>query len=724
MGSGTVRTGVLTRTDQLAHDARTVLDGHRAAADLVREGAAAVRDAEVLRVLEQVPVARLREVTSGGVRVAALEAAGYLTVRQVHTATVEELLRVPGIGALSAAQAVAAAGQLARAAAESTPARITEGDPSGTALVLALYPFVLAGPGLAAAERAAAETSATLEALLAAARPARGSLRLWLTGRAKRAAALAAVTALEQFLGREGAEQQAEDFAQAVTDLLRVPASPAHAWLEFSTRSVEFYSVLGQLAPTGPADTASAQGHLPQGLVAQVGAEPLDVSLLKVALRGYQAFGARYALARGRTILGDEMGLGKTVQALAALAHLAAGGESHFLVVCPASVLVNWLRETEVRTELSAHRLHGPYRDIALDAWQRTGGVAVTTFESLRHLPLADPVPGAARPAMVVVDEAHYVKNPGTQRSRQVTALTGACARVLFLTGTPMENRVAEFRALLGYLQPNLLPAVDPLQALMSAPAFRHAVAPAYLRRNQSDVLSELPETLHTDEWQEFSPTDLTCYQQAVFAGNFMAMRRAAYATPAGSAKLGRLTDIVREAGHTGENVLVFSYFRDVLRTVHQHLSTALPGTRLFGPLSGNTSATARQDLVDEFTAAPRPAVLIAQIQAGGVGLNLQAASVVVLCEPQIKPALERQAVARAQRMGQIRPVRVHRLLTPDSVDQRLLAMLGRKQRLFDAYAHRSEVAETTPDAVDISHSSLVQQIIEDEQLRLADARP
>jgi superfamily II DNA or RNA helicase len=702
VGSGAMRRSVIGGAERLASAARTVVDRHRAAAELVRERAGVLREAEVLLELERVPVARLRDVTSGGLRVAVLEAAGYDTVRRVYTATAEELVRIPGVGAVSAAQALAAAGQLARACADGTAVRITEGDPDGAALVEALYPFVLAGPALPAAERSAAGTAAALDALLAAAAPARGALRLrLLTGGARRAAALEAVTALQEALAKAEAEDLREVFAQAGADLLRGPASPTHAWLEFATRSVEFYSVLGQLAPGGAVDAASVQGHLPASLVQQVGAQHLDESLLRVSLRGYQAFGARYALARGRTILGDEMGLGKTVQALAALAHLAADGETHFLVVCPASVLVNWLRG---------------------------GGVAVTTFEGLRHLSLAEPDAdavadadaGAVRPAMVVVDEAHYVKNPGTQRSRQVAALTGACARVLFLTGTPMENRVAEFRALLAYLQPDLLPAVKPLQAVIGAAAFRRAVAPAYLRRNQSDVLPELPPTLHTDEWQEFSATDLSAYHQAVAEGNFMAMRRAAYAVAEGSAKLGRLVEIVREAGQNGESVLVFSCFRSVLDTVARHLAAAVPDTAVFGPLSGATGATARQDLVDEFSAAIRPAVLLAQIQAGGIGLNLQAASVVVLCEPQVKPALEHQAVARAQRMGQIRPVRVHRLLTPEGVDQRMLTLLAGKQRLFDAYAHRSEVAETAPDALDISRSALAQQIIEEEQLRIA----
>jgi hypothetical protein len=111
--------------------------------------------------------------------------------------------------------------------------------------------------------------------------------------------------------------------------------------------------------------------------------------------------------------------------------------------------------------------------------------------------------------------------------------------------------------------------------------------------------------------------------------------------------------------------------------------------------------------------------VLVAQIQAAGVGLNMQAASVVVICEPQIKPTIEHQAVARAHRMGQVRPVRVYRLLATGGVDERLVKLLETKTRLFDAYARRSAVAEASPDAIDVSDTELARQIVEEEQARL-----
>lgn len=126
-------------------------------------------------------------------------------------------------------------------------------------------------------------------------------------------------------------------------------------------------------------------------------------------------------------------------------------------------------------------------------------------------------------------------------------------------------------------------------------------------------------------------------------------------------------------------------------------------GPKAVGPLTGSVPPSARQAMVDEFTARTEPWVLVSQIQAGGVGLNIQAASVVIIAEPQWTPAMEEQAIARCHRMGQVRRLDVHRLLTEDSVDQRMLEVLRVKADEFNEYARRSDLKDITPDAVDIS---------------------
>ncbi|MFJ4830246.1 DEAD/DEAH box helicase [Streptomyces sp. NPDC088747] len=754
---------LVTAGARLYGAARALLTDQARALEAVRSALVPIHAELVGGELDSIPVSRLKDVTEGRLRLGALEAAGLESVRAVYGKSRYELRQLPGVGEQTADRALAAARQIARAVEETVSVRIDvdRPEPLTTALVIALRTLVEAGPELRRAVDAATRLDERLGTLLTAARPAAGRLRMALAGRHTRERALAALVELRELTTGAAAKDVRLLLAQASTDLLREPASDIEAWVDFELRSTEYYSQLAEVSRRRP-DVEASEGFLPSEVAERVHAQELDDTHRRVSLRGYQDFGARFALAQRRVVLGDEMGLGKTVQAIAVLAHLAAAGHSHFLVVCPASVLINWTREIGARSTLRALPVHGSERLDAYEEWWERGGVAITTYDVLHSLPEPAPAqdargakglrgnrggrPGrgakAARgvkgvtraegletaagavgarelpggkPGMLVVDEAHYVKNPDTRRSRAVAAWTGHCDRVLFLTGTPMENRVEEFRTLVRYLQPGLLPAIHNGSAAAGPHAFRRSVAPAYLRRNQGDVLTELPALLKVDEWEEFGAADRAAYRRAVEEGNFMAMRRAGYAGAASSAKLQRLRELVAEAAENGLKVVVFSYFKDVLDTVEQAL-----GDGVFGPISGAVPAVRRQRMVDDFTAAAGHAVLLCQIQAGGVGLNLQAASVVILCEPQVKPTMEHQAVARAHRMGQVRPVQVHRLLATDSVDQRLLDILENKTRLFDAYARRSDTAEHTPDAVDVSDSGLARRIVEEEQQRLA----
>ena len=250
------------------------------------------------------------------------------------------------------------------------------------------------------------------------------------------------------------------------------------------------------------------------------------------------------------------------------------------------------------------------------------------TYDSLKSLT----VPGELPVALLVADEAHYVKNPAAKRTQATLRHITAVDRVLLLTGTPMENRLEEFRNLVGHIRPDLAERMEPGSGLVGTDAFRSAVADVYLRRNQADVLQELPPRIDNDEWVELTPADRRAYARAVASGNFMAMRRATFEAAAveQSAKLQRLVEIVDEAADNGRKTVVFSSFLDVLRAVEQ----ALDG-RSAGLLTGRLDPSSRQALVDGFSASPEPLVLVSQIQAGGVGLNIQAASVVVLTEPQ-----------------------------------------------------------------------------------------
>lgn len=687
--------------------------------DAGREVLAAHRtlvDPDVRARLAEVSLERLRAAVPGRLPLAALEASGVRTALDVLDDG-PRLDDVPGIGPASAEALSDAAHRLADAIAQGMQPRIDH-DPENartTPLIRAVRRMAELRPGLRALRPLTEQVVPALTADLALADPAASWWRWLFAPRASKDAAAASYARVAATLAWASAGRVAERVAD-----LRARAgeavTPAQAWAWFAADPAGWYSLLGELVGLR-LDVAAVEGYLPADIVTKIQKLELDDTFSNVTLRGYQSFGARFALVQRRVVLGDEMGLGKTIQAVAALAHLRAKGGWRFLVVCPASVVVNWLREIRRHSRLEEFRLHGDGRDAALAAWLAAGGVGVTTYETLRALAL----PTGLRLDALVVDEAHFVKNPEAKRSRLVAALGDRADNVWYLTGTPMENRVAEFGDLISSLHPTTVVDVTALDGLVGPARFRAAVAPVYLRRNAADVLVELPDVVHTDEWCEFVGADGIAYADAVAAANFSAMRRAAFATddPRQSGKLERLLELITEARRNGRKVVVFSYYLSVLATVAAALRATGVASDAAGPLTGSTPAADRQELVDAFSRADGPGVLVSQIQAGGVGLNLQAASVVILCEPQLKPTAEAQAVARAHRMGQLDTVDVHRLLTDDSVDERLVELLRHKEDLFDSYARESSLAAATPAATDVSEVTLARQIIAAEQGRL-----
>src|SRR5699024_11039338 len=144
-------------------------------------------------------------------------------------------------------------------------------------------------------------------------------------------------------------------------------------------------------------------------------------------------------------------------------------------------------------------------------------------------------------------------------------------------------------------------------------------ISTTYLRRNQEDVLKELPELNEIEDWIEFSDEDRTAYEQQVLAGNFMVMRRAAMTSGTASNKVDRLSEIIDDATQNSRKVIVFSFFRSVIET----LPDLLPAAALHGPISGSVSSDRRQEIIDDFTEAPGGAVLLPPIQAGGEGLSI-----------------------------------------------------------------------------------------------------
>jgi SNF2 family DNA or RNA helicase len=556
----------------------------------------AARDDLVNRQMAELPLARLRETTQGRLRLGAIERAGYRNVAQAAAAGRYRLEAIPGVGPQTAAQVIAAASQLRVAMSQGARLRFdaAKRPPLHTKLLDELWALQVARRVVGPISTDFTELGAELDAVLVGASRAASRWKMFFSGRSRREQARRDLDRLANTMIAPQTTECAVQLRDVIAAIGQARPDAARLWRDYEQRAVIYNGLLIEVGGL-EADVDAGRGFIPGDIAERVTQQPLDLTLMRASLRGYQVFGAKFALAQGKAILGDEMGLGKSVEALAALCHLHLQGKKHALVVCPASVLVNWEHEIRRHSELRPYRLHGIDRQRNLLAWSRMGGVAVTTFDALRSLPHPD----GLELAMLVVDEAHYAKNPAAERTKAVRRWVDTTGRVLFLTGTPMENRVEEFRSLVSHLRPDLVHRINAVDGLVGAHRFRKAVAPVYLRRNQSDVLEELPPRLEAEEWVELQGAALLAYRDAVAAGNFMAMRRAAYSPRlrADSLKLQRLLEIVEEASANGRKVVVFSFFRDVLEVV-----AGAVGDLAVGPLTGSSTPTNRQQLVDEFT--------------------------------------------------------------------------------------------------------------------------
>lgn len=452
----------------------------------------------------------------------------------------------------------------------------------------------------------------------------------------------------------------------------------------FQANPASFQSVLSNLG-FNALSLEQISGFLAPELTSKIKNLDLDLAGMRSQLRSYQSFGAQYALNQKRVILGDEMGLGKTVTALALAKHLSNEGAQRILVVVPLAVLENWRREVLKHTDYTPRVLYGETLEKDLDLWVESGGLALATFESIQRVNQRDVLTVLSSIDLTVVDEAHLIKNPKTKRTRAVVPWLGGSERALLMTGTPLENSLDEFVQLIRYVQPNLQLPED----MLDYAAFRKSIAPVYLRRNQVDVLQELPELQIDEDYIELSDADVENYKRALAQRDWHGARQARVLAGEKSSTVQWIQSTVKESVDNGHKVLIFSYYLDTIAVLQRCLSEDDP----YIPLTGALDSAARQAEVDKFTEAKEPGVLLAQASAGGTGLNIQAASVVIIVEPQLKPSIEDQMIGRSHRMGQTKAVRVIKLRGANTTDERWVALVEEKRKVFSATAGISDAA-------------------------------
>ena len=639
-----------------------------------------------------------------GFRIKALRDNGYQTIADIAPASVYTLSSIYGISDDAAYSIKRVVDKIVSTTRKGVKIKISADDKSAmtSQLVLAISRYKQSEAYIFECEKIYNNSKQNIEKYMQDLAPASSGLKWIFSSEAKKKAAIEAYNILTGML--TGGYAQATNYnVEAIHNLSYVRTD--EAWQDFSENSIRFFNVLEDVAP-GVLGTDDTIYGLPEELAREIQDQCYFPDGLLCELRRYQEWGVKYILHQERVLLGDEMGLGKTIQAIASMVSLKNTGATHFVVVCPASVLANWYREIRKMSKLSVVKIHGAGRKAALESWKKTGGVAVTTYETTGFFKLEDDF----KFSMLVVDEAHYIKNPDAKRTKNVTDISYHAERILFMTGTALENRVEEMISLIKVLQPHIASKVHGMEFLSSAPQFREAVAPVYYRRKREDVLTELPDLIETQEWCSMNAIEEQAYEESVLGSNFMAARRVSWNVDdlKDSSKATRLMEIINEATEEGRKVIVFSFFLDTIKKITNYL-----GDQCYGPINGSISPQRRQEIIDEFDTAPAGSVLAAQIQAGGTGLNIQSASVVIICEPQFKPSIENQAISRAYRMGQTRNVLVYRLLCENSVDEKITDLLATKQEIFDAFADESVAANKNKELDEKVFGNIIKEEIE-----------
>ncbi|MGX7829501.1 SNF2-related protein [Actinokineospora sp. 24-640] len=463
------------------------------------------------------------------------------------------------------------------------------------------------------------------------------------------------------------------------------------------------------------------------------GAEPVAApDGLAATLRDYQLRGLRWLVRMTELGLGaclaDDMGLGKTVTLIALHLHRGSGPT---LVVCPASLLGNWEREIRrFAPGVPVRRFHGQARALA------ESGFVLTTYGTLR----ADTARLAGHEwDLVVADEAQHAKNPASATAKALRAVPSA-AKVA-LTGTPVENTLSELWSILDWTTPGLLGTQAAFRARWAAPIegdrdpaaaarFARLVAPFLLRRRKSDpgIAPELPPKTETDQ-----PVPLTPEQ----AGLYTALVRETMAeirSSAGMARRGLVMKLVtglkqicnhpahylkattgRLAGRSGKldlleelvdtiraedgAVLVFTQYVAMARLIERRMRERGVPT---GFLHGGTPVPRREELVSSFNDG-RFGVFLLSLKAAGTGLNLTRADHVVHVDRWWNPAVEDQATDRAYRIGQTRPVQVHRLIAEGTLEDRIALLLAGKRSLAESVLSAGEAAFTELSDADLA---------------------
>jgi SNF2 family DNA or RNA helicase len=410
----------------------------------------------------------------------------------------------------------------------------------------------------------------------------------------------------------------------------------------------------------------------------------------------YQKAGIDKLLGASALLLADEMGLGKTIQAIAALRILIGRGEvRRALIVCPAGLIVQWRRQLRLwAPEVTTSTATGSV-DQRHMAWRREAEIYLTSFDSLRNDFWITRDYGPARRYwdVAILDEAQRIKNPRADIAIVVKRLKRA--RSWALTGTPLENCLDDLVSVLDFAAP------DRFEPEAMAVGLRQLLGEVQLRRRRREVLHDLPPKFVATTTVELTTRQRAAYRRAEDEGIvwlrslgqelrishvlelILRLKQICNFCPESdqSGKLADLRQRLAALAGSGEKALIFSQFVEEpfgVRRLAREIGDFRPLL-----LVGGLRPDMRAAIIDEFERDPARPVLLVSLRAGGLGLNLTAASCVFHFDRWWNPALETQAEDRTHRIGQRRPVQVFAYLCSDTVEERIDQILAEKRALF-----------------------------------------
>ena len=422
-------------------------------------------------------------------------------------------------------------------------------------------------------------------------------------------------------------------------------------------------------------------------------------------------------------ILADEMGLGKTVQILALIASMNLD-EEKVLIICPTSLIYNW--KTEVKKflpESSIQLYHGIDRGgVRVDS-----NIVISTYGTL----LSDAMElSEAKFSMVVADEASYFKNDLTKTFKALESIDSKIK--IALSGTPIENEISDLWSLMNIVNPNYLGSKENFKDyyVQEKSNFRHRVSPFVLRRLKKDVLKELPDKVEKTIFCDLSLEERGVYNNLLVSGKELISNL--NKSPQGnetiqvltlllrlrqvccdlrlikntkdrsfsSSKMNVLMNLIKNSISGGSKVIVFSQFVKMLKLIEAELKNESIPSYL---LDGGTKSEHRNQMVKDFQDFNNcTKVFLISLKAGGYGLNLTAADTVIHFDPWWNPSVENQATDRVHRIGQSKIVNCYKLITNNTVEEKILSLQDKKRNLINM-----AIDEEVPDMRGLNNEDL-----------------